>query len=268
MDVKAIAFDLDDTLLRSDGSISPFTLSVLQRAAQQGIHIIPASGRTAKSMRAAVEAVGCASCFICCNGAEVRTPGHALLMQKMLPPSLTREIAVFAQEHACYMQTYDEEHFYYSMHGPYADQYARNAALPGVYVADFAASITQPTPKVLMMDSVERIAQLLALAQAKWADVASVTCSKPYYLEITPPDATKGNALAWCAAHLGFTLAQTVCFGDSLNDLSMLEAVGLGVAMGNAREDVKARVACHCLTNDEDGVARFLLDHILREETL
>lgn len=268
MDVKAIAFDLDDTLLRSDGSISPFTLKVLQRARQKGIHIIPASGRTAKSMRAAVEAVGCSSCFICCNGAEVRTNDHELLMQHMLPVPLAREIAAFARDHACYAQIYDEEHFYYSMHGPYADQYARSAALPGVYMSSFADAITQPTPKILMMDSVERIAHLLTIAQQKWSSVASVTCSKPYYLEITPPGATKGNALRWCGEYLGFDVSQAVAFGDSLNDISMLETAGLGVCMQNAREDVKALIPTQCLSNDDDGVARFILDHILKEEAL
>ena len=64
MSIQAIAFDLDDTLLRSDGSVSDYTVEILHRAADRGIHIIPASGRTRDSMWHAVSRVGCASCFI------------------------------------------------------------------------------------------------------------------------------------------------------------------------------------------------------------
>jgi len=264
--IKAIAFDLDDTLLRNDRSISDFTVETLRRAADRGIHVIPASGRTAMSMRAAVERIGCASCFISCNGAQVRRADHSLWMEKLLTVDFAREVADFAAGHACYAQCYDEEKFYYSMHGPYADEYAANSSLPGEYVGDLRAFITRPTPKILMMDSPGRIACLLQKAQALWAGRASVTCSKPYFLEVNPLGATKGEALAWCGRQLGFDLSEVVAFGDSLNDMSMLSAAGFGVAMDNARPEVKALVSLRCPDNQHDGVAHYLLSNVLTEE--
>ena len=59
-------------------------------------------------------------------------------------------------------------------------------------------------------------------------------------------------------------MSELLAFGDSLNDVSMLEAAGTGVAMGNAREDVKALGFPLCATCDEDGVARYIDQHILR----
>lgn len=266
MPVQAIAFDLDDTLLMDDKTISSYTLSVLRRAAQQGVHVIPASGRTASSMRRLVDQIGCAKCYISCNGAEVRTPGHELMMQELLPVELAREVARFAAEHRCYGQTYVGAKFFYNMHGKYADDYAALSSLAGEYVGDLEAFITAPTPKMLLMDSPARIAELLAIAQKRWEGRASLTCSAPYFLEVNPLRATKGNALAWCAQHYGFQMENLVAFGDSLNDLSMLEAAGTGVAVANARADVKARIAVHCLSNMENGVADYIDKHILREE--
>ncbi len=266
MDIQAIAFDLDDTLLHDDGSISPYTLSVLRRAAEKGIRIIPASGRTSSSMGVKVDLIGCASCYVCCNGAEVRTTEHKAIMQELLPADLAREIAIWAGDNDIYAHVYDEARFYYSKDCAYAQAYRQATGTSYRRVPDLPAFITQPTPKLLMIDDAQRIARLHMIAQEKWGHVAAITRSKPYFLEFNPRQATKGNALRWCAEHLGFSMGSTMAFGDSLNDLSMLEAAGHGVAMANAWEEVKARIPATCRSNEEDGVARYIAQHVLKED--
>lgn len=264
MPCAAIAFDLDDTLLRDDRTISDYTVDVLRRAASQGIHIIPASGRARYSMHAMVERLGCASCYIACNGAEVWSPDHRLLHRETMDTDTAREVAQFGADHDCYGQTYADDCFYFNRHGHYAEAYAASSLLHGVYVGDLVQYIHQPTAKILMMDTEDRIAELLKLARDQFAGRLSVCCSKAYFLEFNPLTATKGNALRRCGEMLGFDLRDAVAFGDSLNDLSMLQAAGTGVAMANAREDVKAVIPTHCLSNEEDGVARFVAEQLLR----
>ncbi len=264
MPIRAIAFDLDDTLLRSDLTISDYTVDVLTRAAQQGIVILPASGRTRDSMWPSVQRIGCASAFISCNGADVWTPERELLMQELLPVPLAHEVARFAAERGVYCQTYSPNRFFYSIENDYAVAYARSSSLEGEYVGDLTVFIRQPVTKLLMMDDPVRVAALLEEARALYGGQASLTCSKPHFLECNPLRATKGNALKWCAEHFGFDMADLLAFGDSLNDVSMLEAAGTGVAMGNARDDVKAMGFPVCGVNDEDGVAHYIEEHILR----
>lgn len=277
MPIRAIAFDLDDTLLRSDMTVSDYTVNILTRAAQQGIVILPASGRTRDSMYPTVQRIGCASAFISCNGADVwgLRPVSAssapltgadcpLLMQELLPVDLAHEVARFAQERGVYCQTYSPDRFFYSIENEYAVSYAKSSSLEGDYVGDLTAFIQRPVTKLLMMDTPERIAELYEEAKSIFAGRASLTCSKPYFLECNPLKATKGNALRWCGDYFGFTMDELLTFGDSLNDVSMLEAAGTGVAMGNARDDVKALGFTVCRTNDEDGVARYIEEHILR----
>ena len=265
MPIRAIAFDLDDTLLHSDLTVSDYTVDVLQRAAQQGIVILPASGRTRDSMFPTVERIGCASAFISCNGADVWTTDRALLKQELLPVALAHEVARFAQERGVYCQTYSPDRFFYSVENEYAVSYAKSSSLEGEYVGDLTAFIRKPVAKLLMMDTPERIAKLYEEARTLFAGQASLTCSKPYFLECNPLKATKGNALRWCGEHFGFTMDELIAFGDSLNDVSMLEAAGIGVAMGNARDDVKKLGFPVCASCDEDGVARYIDEHILRE---
>lgn len=277
MPIRAIAFDLDDTLLRTDLTVSDYTVDVLHRAADRGILILPASGRTRDSMYPTVQRIGCASAFISCNGADVwgLRPASAspapqtgadcpLLMQELLPVALAHEVALFAKKRGVYCQTYSPDRFFYSIENEYAVSYAKSSSLEGEYVGDLIAFIRKPVAKLLMMDTPERIARLYEEARSIFAGRASMTCSKPYFLECNPLKATKGNALRWCAEHFSFGMDELLTFGDSLNDVSMLEAAGAGIAMGNARQDVKDMGFPICLSNDEDGVARYIDEHILR----
>ncbi len=259
--VAAIAFDMDDTMLRDDRTLSPLTLAVLRKAASLGIRVIPASGRARDSIRPFVEQLGCVSCYIACNGAEIWSPAHALLRQFLFPDGTARRIVAFARENGCYAQTYAGEHFYFNEENDFAAAYAAASMLTGFHTPDLEGFIAHhPTGKILMMDDEAKIARMLADARERFAGEAAVTCSKPYFLEFNPPEATKGNALAACGAMLGFDPAQAVAFGDSLNDLTMLRTAGIGVAVANAREDVRARAAYGCGANQEDGPARFLID--------
>lgn len=263
MPIRAIAFDLDDTLLRSDLTVSDYTVDVLRRAADRGIIILPASGRTRDSMFPTVQRIGCADAFISCNGADVWTPDRELIMQELLPVALAHEVARYAADRGVYCQTYSPSRFYFSVDNEYAVSYASSSSLEGEFVGDLTAFIQSPVTKLLMMDTPEKIAALYEEAKTIFAGRASMTCSKPYFLECNPLKATKGNALKWCADHFGFRMDELLTFGDSLNDVSMLAAAGIGVAMGNAREDVKAMGFPVCLTNDEDGVARYIEEYIL-----
>ena len=86
--------------------------------------------------------------------------------------------------------------------------------------------------------------------------------------EFNAAEARKGIALTFAAEKLGFSLAHTAAFGDSLNDLPMLQAAGHSVVVANGRPDVRALCDEICLSNQEDGVARWLEEHILSGEVL
>ena len=263
--IRAVVFDLDDTLLRDDLTISQESIEVLRRAAARGIRIIPASGRARDSMRGFVDQIGCAAAYIACNGAECWGPDHRLLDRETYPPEDALAIARFVEERDVYAQTYEGDQFFYNRHGPYAERYARSSMLRGVYVGDLTAYIRRPESKILCMAEPEEILRLMAEAQEKLGAITQVTSSKPYFLEFNPPKATKGNALRRLGERLGFRPEEAVAFGDSLNDLSMLQSAGIGVAMGNAREAVLALIPEHTATNMEDGVARWVREHLLEE---
>ena len=256
---RAVAFDLDDTLLRDDLTISDYTISVLRRLSARGVKIIPASGRAKLSMKSFVDQIGCASVYISCNGAELwDAETHNLIHAELFSAETGKQIAAYGKSRGCYTQTYDGEYFFYNEESVWAERYAASSKLKGIYVGDLEDYIREPRNKILMMAEEDKIADMLREAEPMFHGVASVTCSKPWFLEFNPPEATKGKALRRAVCGLGLETDDILAFGDSLNDLSMLQTAGRGVLMANGRTDLRPLCDDVCPSNQEDGVARYL----------
>ena len=269
MKPSAVAFDLDDTLLRDDLTISDFSVRVLRTLQKEGVHIILASGRSAYSMKPYVEQLGCVSACISSNGAEIwEVPSERIIRSIRLPEDLSVEIARFAEKHSCYAQVYDGGCFYFNRYGPWAERYAAATRLTGVYAGRLSEFIREPRNKILLIDSTERIASMYAEASVQFRGRASVTCSKPVYLEFNPLNAVKGKALETACSFLGTVAGQAVAFGDSLNDVTMLQSAGLGVMVSNGWPEVKPFCDDVCPGNNEDGPAHYLNEHFLNGEVI
>ena len=267
--MKAAAFDLDDTLLRDDLSISPYTLDVFHRLADRGFFFIADSGRTRLSMKPHVEKIGCVSLYIACNGAEIydgRT--HELLHAENFSMETAHEIVDFGAEYNAYTQAYDGTHFYFNQYSEYSERYARTSSLSGIYVGDLRKFIREPRNKILMMAEPAQVSAMLAEARRRFEGRVSITCSKPWFLEFNPVRATKGIALGFAADYLGISVKDIIAFGDSLNDVAMFEAAGRSVAVANARKDVQPLCDEICGSNNDDGVARYLSEHFLSGEVI
>ena len=88
--------------------------------------------------------------------------------------------------------------------------------------------------------------------------------SKPFYLEMTDHGATKGAAVLDLAERFGVLPGEVMCFGDSGNDLSMIECAGVGVVMGNARAEIQEHADLIAPTNQDEGVAQILEQYVLQ----
>ena len=265
--LKAAAFDLDDTLLRDDLSLSPFTLDVFRQLHDTGFLFVAASGRTLMSMKPFTDLLGCISLCIACNGALIWDPSDGSVLQReTFSTELCHEIVRFGKEFGCYQQTYSDDRFYFNEVSDYSRRYAAASMLPGECVGDLEVFIREPRSKILMMSEEDTISRMLDLAGRRFAGLASVTCSKPYFLEFNPISATKGIALRKTSGLLGLSPEDFAVFGDSLNDLPMLQIAGLSVAVANARPEVRSACDAVCLSNREDGVARYLAENMLYKE--
>lgn len=264
MRIDTIVTDMDDTLLGGESELTPYTLRVMAECKHRGIRLIPASGRTSASMRPFMDILNTGAPYIGGNGSELIGADHQIMEQLTLEVDLAREIIAFLTEQGCYVHVYHDTSFYYAYDCEAERRYKASSKMRGVAVGDLCAFLNFRTPKVLAVHTPEMVEKITPLAAERFAGRAIFTTSKPYFLEAEPPEATKGKALKRLAERMGDILPErTLVFGDSLNDISMCAFTPNSVAMGNAREELKRVATYICRPNVEDGVARFVEEHVL-----
>ena len=273
--VKLIALDLDGTLLNTNKQLSSENAAALRRASEEGIEIVPATGRFYRGMPEIIRDLPFVHYVIGINGAEVY---DAASKRAVCESELSWQHAVSIMEYLdtlpviydCYQRgwgymtktLYDQAEDY----APTAHnlEMIRNLRTP---VPDLKSYIREKKAGVQKIQFFFRDmalrAELLRSLPEKYPDLV-VTTSIVNNIEINSREATKGAALQKLAEHLGIRMEETVAFGDDLNDVTMLKAAGIGIAMGNAAESVKA-AADHVTSDcDHSGVAeamkRYLWD--------
>ncbi len=277
MKVKLIAFDLDGTILRDDKSLSARSLRALSAAHERGTLIVPATGRIYKGVPAPLREAAFARYFITINGALVY---DALRDAALYRAELPNELTLRLMEH---MDTLDVLYDCYKDNWGYVSRALYERA--GDYISDrgiLALFYRSRTPvedlkAFLRADggSVQKTQMHFADMGAKQRELetlpalfpeVAVTTSVPSNIEINIRAANKGDALRALCAALEIPLEETLAFGDGTNDLSMIRAAGIGVAMGNAAFSVKAAADTVCDDNEHDGLAGFL-ERLLEEDT-
>lgn len=269
--IRLIVSDLDDTLLKNDRTISPYTVSVLNRLREKGARFTFATGRMFTSARPFVRQLQLTEPVIAYNGALVCSPEGETLENYPVPYGLAKEILQFAESENIYAQTYDGDFFYCQKWGPESDIYYRQTALPpaetGIPLSQF---LSGPATKVVLITDVPRVQRLLPVLRERYRGVLQFTTSKPNYLEALSPQAGKGEALAVVMRRLGLQKNEVLAFGDGQNDVSLLQTAGIGMAVRNAHPDAKAAARYVCPSNEEEGVAwalqKLLLEGIPLED--
>jgi len=264
MSVKLVAIDLDDTLLDNSRTISPRARAAIAAAVAQGVTVTVATGRMFPSALPYARQLGLDVPLITYNGALVRCglSGETLLHKPLDPAAAGAVLALF-RERGWYVQVYLDDVLYVRERDASARRYEEIAGVTAVPVGDGLWSLAGAPTKMLAMADPERIPAIDAAVRAACGRRVYTAASKPYYLEITHPDATKGAALAFLAGRLGIGRGAVMAIGDSVNDLDMIEYAGLGVAMGNAGEQVREAADAVTAANDADGVAAAIEEFVL-----
>lgn len=269
LETKIIALDLDDTLLNHNLQISPKTLDALRKASEKGIYIVLCSGRAENGILPYVRSLCIAGrqegrYLIAVNGASIfdlhtRLPIHTNKLDK----DILRFVYEEAKKRGMAAQVYDASTVYASEDNEWTQKDAVMCNLNLKIVDDFYGFMEKGHPKMIVPADPQAIADFIPFLKEKLAGKADVFISKPYFLEIMPVSCSKGEAVLWLADYLNIPHSQTMAFGDSMNDESMIVQTEHGVAMANALEHIK-NVANYVTEkdNNNDGIADFLEKYV------
>ncbi len=268
-DIRIIALDLDGTLLDSGKNLSAVNRSALASAAEKGIHVVPTTGRFFGGMPESIRALPFVRYAITVNGAQVYDRAtDAAIVREELP--LATALAIMR-----YLDGFDV------IYDCYQDNWGRMTAAMQERAADYAPDahylkmireLRKPYPdlKAHLEEEGRDVQKIMLFARdlavraqiadglkARFPELA-VSSSTFNNLELNSARAHKGLALQRFAEHLGLGLENCMAFGDGANDLTMVRAAGIGVAMANACPEVLAAADYMTRSNDEDGVAAAL----------
>ena len=268
--MKLIAFDLDGTLLTTEKELTDENLAALERAAEAGIVLVPATGRFFGVIPENVRSLPWFRYYITINGASVydAREGRTLLRAE-IPWRRAVEVMGYLDGlpviYDCYMDDWGwmtrALHDRVEGFAPNRHSLAmlRDFRRPVPELKAHITALGHDVQKIQMFfrDPELRLRSMEEM-KVRFPDLA-VTSSIPRNVELNSLEAQKGVALIRLAEYLGVDRAETVAFGDDLNDVNMLEAAGIGVAMANAGPEAKA--AADRLTDscDESGVGRAIL---------
>lgn len=257
---RLLATDLDGTLFGHDLVVSPRTRAALKRWTDAGgIHAI-ATGRMFQATLPIAADLGVTAPLICYQGAWIRCPVTlADTWHRTMDPALARE-AIAALEAAGFgVQLFRDDGLFMTHVGEAQRAYmALSRVAPtmvGSWEEVFAAGAPTKIVAIAPEDAVR--AQVVALRE-RFGDRLFVVQSQPTFLEVAHRDVNKGVALAKLAEGLGVPMAEVVAVGDGQNDVDMIRAAGLGVAMGNGHPELKAAADRITGSLAEDGVAQLI----------
>lgn len=272
-DIRIIALDLDGTLLDSGKRLSDGNRAALEYAAAKGVHIVPTTGRFFGMMPQAIRDLPFVRYAITINGAQVydRRDEKAIVREEIPLPlalEIMRMLDGYDVIYDCYRENWG---WMTSSLQEKAEDYATDAhyikmvrefrrPVPELKAHLEATAAQGGVQKVMLFSRNvhgvgEAVLEKIVAETARRFPEVKVTSSTWNNLEFNINTAHKGNSLKRFAEHLGLTLDNCMAFGDGLNDLTMIEAAGIGVAMANAHPRVMEAANHVTASNDEDGVA-------------
>ena len=265
--IKLVAIDLDDTLLRDDLTISQFSRDILQQVQEAGVTVTLATGRMLPSARPYAEQLGFDVPLITYQGALVKNVfSGEVLYNCPLSQDVANMVIQYGRRRKAHVNLYVEDKLFVERVTEAGEHYERLAGVPFTRVDDLEELLENDLPyKMLLIDDEQVIDQELEELQGVLSEAgleAYLTKSKPTYLEVNHPRATKGTALQKLAEWMGISREQVVLLGTAI-DLKMLEYAGYGFAVANAYPEVCARARYTTASNNEDGVALALQELVL-----
>jgi Cof subfamily protein (haloacid dehalogenase superfamily) len=256
MNYKALAVDLDGTLLHSDEQVTPRSIEVLKAAKAAGLRIIVATAHWYQMAERVARQIESAEPIIACAGAQVRRPAdrHDLLDLR-IPEEFASRLYPILDSRRCIASVALDEAVLVKMDG---DRNSPNFPAELVLVSQLSGA-AHSLPRIVLIQGSETTAHVVERLGEQWKErvrfVESFSSRRKSILTLTAAGADKGAALSVACADMGISSMEVVAFGDAEADLEMFRVAGASVAMGQASPHLKSVATAVTLSNDEDGVA-------------
>jgi Cof subfamily protein (haloacid dehalogenase superfamily) len=270
MNYRLLAVDLDDTLLNGSSLISTRNRETIRKAADSGVEFLIVTGRMFKTSVGYLDELGFEEdCpLINYHGALVKKArSRKTILHRPIPNQLALSVLEEAEKTDYHVSVFIEDDLYIREENDYSRYYQSFSGIelqPVGKLSSFLKSNGGNPTKMSIIRWDGTIDDIEESLRSGFANQLAILQSRPYFLEITDRLATKGQTLRWYTELRGIKPEEVIAIGDGPNDIDMLAFAGLGVAVANARTEVKEAADLVTASNEDDGVAEIIERYILK----
>lgn len=262
--VSLIIADVDGSLLTEDKRLTPRAVAAAKELDAAGIALAITSGRPPRGMTMLIEPLALRTPLAGFNGGAIVHPDMTVIRQHVLPPPVTRRAVSVLLERGLDVWIYSgRDWFIRDAMAAHVAREQRTVQFPPTVIDDLSTAYGNAIKIVGVSDDHDLVASCERETQRALRERASVSRSQPYYLDVTHPDANKGNVVTTLSRLLSIPPDEIATIGDMPNDVLMFRESGMSIAMGNAGTDVQKQA--HFVTDSyqEDGFAKAVRRFIL-----
>ena len=263
-DVRLVVADVDGTLLTPDKVLTPRARAAVHAVMDAGIAFTITSGRPPLGMKILIDALQLEHPISAFNGGLFVQPDLSVIRERRIPlevvPSVIEILTNGGLDTWIYTAT---DWRVTNRHGPHVDREEWTVKFPPRVVPAFSDGLDRVIKIVGVSDEPEAMVSCITRLQQTLGQRVSAALSQPYYLDVTHPDANKGEVVSVLSEWLHIPTRHIATIGDMPNDVLMFERSGTSIAMANANPDVRRAATFMTSSNTEEGFAsameRFIL---------
>lgn len=276
--IKLVALDLDGTIVNEQLEISTATLAMLRRVQEEkGVKVVVATGRMFPSTLPFARRLGVTDPVISYQGAMIRDISeplenvhqHPILFHQAIDLDVARAIIDFIHEHDYHANMYVNDRLFTTHLNPNSAYYQNLSGVQAEAAPDLHPVLTAAPSKMMIID--DGAIGIVEALKERFAPHISVCLSRHNYCEVVHASVSKWLAIENLMQHWHIAPEEVMAIGDQENDLSMIQGAGVGVAMGNAPDHVKAMANYVTGSIAEDGAAKaieaFVYGHLPFKDT-
>jgi Cof subfamily protein (haloacid dehalogenase superfamily) len=262
--IAAVLTDVDGTLITKEKVLTSRTVDAVERLRERGVVFCITSGRPPRGLRMFVEPLQLTIAMAAFNGGVIVRPDLSVIDEKPLPVDIPVPVIESIRAHGLDAWVYTPMEWYVTdLRGTRVDRETATVQFPPVVVPDYDAVLHKVVKIVGASMDYDAVARCEASIQAQFGARVSAARSQPYYLDVTHPDANKGEIVRRLARYLNVSPRRVATIGDQLNDTLMFRESGLSIAMGNASPEVQRHATFVTTSFGDEGFAnaveRFIL---------
>ncbi len=263
--IRTVIADVDGTLVTQEKVLTKRAAEAVSRLREAGIQFTVTSGRPPRGMAMLIDPLKLTQPLAAFNGGVLIKPDlKTVVDQKFLPVGVPEKVIEAIENHGLDVWVYtDIDWFVRDPNAPHVAREQWTVKFPPTVVKTFAGLLGRVAKIVGVSDDLERVAKCEKDVQQAGGTHISAARSQPYYLDVTHPQANKGEVVLSLSRLLNIPATEIATIGDMPNDVLMFAKSGVSIAMGNASPEVQAAATYVTSTNEDEGFAKAIEKFIL-----